>query len=203
MAAPIALREDFDGFALRRLAKRMGNANQSRRLLALAEIYDSGSRGQAARIGGVGLQTIRDWVLRFNTRGPEGLIDGKAPGRAPKLNAAQRQELARIIESGPIPAIHGVVRWRLIDLAQWVWEEYRIRIAKQTLSRQLRAMGFRKLSARPRHRAHNQHAAEAFKKLPRPAGTDREPAGRGRQDRGLVPGRGPHRPEEQDYAPLG
>jgi hypothetical protein len=69
-----------------------------------------------------------------------------------------------MVESGPIPAIHGVVRWRLIDLAQWVWEEYRIRIAKQTLSRQLRAMGFRKLSARPRHRAHNEHAAEAFKK---------------------------------------
>ena len=164
MAAPIALREDFDGLALRGLAKRTGNANQSRRLLALAEIYDAGSRGQAARIGGVGLQTIRDWVLRFNARGPEGLIDGKAPGRSPKLNGTQRKELARIIESGPIPAIHGVVRWRLIDLAQWVWEEYRIRIAKQTLSRQLRAMGFRKLSARPRHRAHNEHAAEAFKK---------------------------------------
>jgi hypothetical protein len=42
-----------------------------------------------------------------------------------------------------------------------VWEEYRIRVAKQTLSRQLRAMGFRKLSARPRHYAHNEHAAEA------------------------------------------
>ena len=182
MAAPIALREDFDGLALRRLAKRMGNANQSRRLLALAEIYDSGSRGQAARIGGVGLQTIRDWVLRFNTRGPEGLIDGKAPGRAPKPNAAQRQELARIIESGPIPAIHGVVRWRLIDLAQWVWEEYRIRIAKQTLSRQLRAMGFRKLSARPRHRAHNQHAAEAFKKTS-PTCWHRSRAGRPRAPR--------------------
>ena len=79
--------------------------------------------------------------------GPEGLIDGKAPGRAPKLNGAQRQELARIIESGPIPAIHGVVRWRLIDLAQWVWEEYRVRVAKQTLSRQLRAMG--SASSRP------------------------------------------------------
>ena len=104
MAAPIALREDFDGLALRRLAKRTGDANQSRRLLALAEIYDAGSRGQAARIGGVDLQTIRDWVLRFNARGPAGLIDGKAPGRAPKLNDAQREALARIIESGPIPA---------------------------------------------------------------------------------------------------
>ena len=164
MAAPIALREDFDALALRGLAKKTRDANQGRRLLALAEIYDGGSRGQAARLGGIGLQTIRDWVLRFNARGPDGLIDGKAPGRAPKLNGAQRQELARIIESGPIPAIHGVVRWRLIDLAQWLWEEYRIRVAKQTLSRQLRAMGFRKLSARPRHHAHNEHAAEAFKK---------------------------------------
>jgi hypothetical protein len=66
--------------------------------------------------------------------GLRGLIDGKAPGRSPKLNGTQRQALARIIESSPIPAIHAVVRWRLIDLAQWVWEEYRIRFAKQTLS---------------------------------------------------------------------
>jgi len=182
MAAPIGLREDFDGSALRGLAKRTRNANQMRRLLALAEIYDGGSRGDAARIGGVGLQTIRDWVLRFNARGPDGFIDGKAPGRAPKLNDAQRQELARMVESGPIPAIHGVVRWRLIDLAQWLWEEHRIRVAKQTLSRQLRAMGFRKLSARPRHRAHNGHAAEAFKKIS-PTSWRRSRAGRPRAPR--------------------
>lgn len=182
MAAPIGLREDFDGSALRGLAKRTRDATQMRRLLALAEIYDGNSRGAAARIGGVGLQTIRDWVLRFNAKGPDGLIDGKAPGRTPKLNDAQRQELARIIESGPIPAIHGVVRWRLIDLAQWLWEEYRIRVAKQTLSRQLRAMGFRKLSARPRHRAHNEHAAKAFKKIS-PTSWRRSRAGRPRAPR--------------------
>jgi transposase len=164
MAAPIGLREEFDALVLRGLAKKTRDANQSRRLLAIAEIYDGGSRGDAARIGGVGLQTIRDWVLRFNAKGPDGLLNRKAPGQAPKLNDAQREALARIVESGPIPAIHGVVRWRLIDLAQWVWEEFRIRIAKQTLSRELRAMGFRKLSARPRHHAHNEHAAEAFKK---------------------------------------
>ena len=58
-----------------------------------------------------------------------------------------------MIESGPIPAVHGVVRWRLIDLCQWIFEEFRITVAKQTLSRELRAMGYRKLSARPRHHA--------------------------------------------------
>jgi hypothetical protein len=69
-----------------------------------------------------------------------------------------------MIESGPIPAIHGVVRWRLIDLSQWIFEEFRITVAKQTLSRELRAMGYRKLSARPRHHAQAEGAIEDFKK---------------------------------------
>ena len=77
-----------------------------------------------------------------------------------------------MVESGPIPAVHGVVRWRLKDLAQWVWEEFRV-IAKQTLSRNLRAMGYRKLSARPRHHAQAAGAVDAFKKLPRAPGRDR------------------------------
>ena len=112
MGRAIGLREDFDGAALRRLAKGSKDAGQSRRLLALAEIYDGGRRKDAARIGDVGLQVIRDWVMRFNTNGPDGLIDGKATGKPSKLNDAQRQALARIVESGPIPAIQGVVRCR-------------------------------------------------------------------------------------------
>jgi transposase len=88
-------------------------------------------------IGGVGLQIIRDWVLHFNERGPDGLLNGKSPGQPSKLNDVQRQAIAGMIESGPIPAVHGVVRWRLIDLAQWIFEEFRIAIAKQTLSREL------------------------------------------------------------------
>jgi transposase len=132
--------------------------------LALAAIYDGGSRSDAAKIGGVGLQTVRDWVLTFNAEGPAGLVDGKAPGNSPLLNDARRQALREIVESGPIPAVHGVVRWRLIDLAQWVFEEFRISISKQTLSRELRALGFRKLSARPRHHAQDAEAMAAFKK---------------------------------------
>ena len=85
-------------------------------------------------------------------------------GKPSKLNDVQHQSIVRMIESGPIPAIHGVVRWRLIDLAQWIFEEFRITIAKQTLSRELRAMGYRKLSARPRHHAQAEGAIEDFKK---------------------------------------
>jgi len=163
MSAAIALREDYDAGLVRELAKRSDDADQVRRLLALAAVYDGGLRSDGAEAGGVGLQTFRNWVLRFNADGPAGLVNGKAPGQAPRLDQAQQGELAKLVEAGPIPAVHGVVRWRLCDLAQWVMETYRTSISEQTLSRYLRAMGYRKLSARPRHHAQSVEAVAAFK----------------------------------------
>jgi transposase len=122
-------------------------------------------------MGGVTLQIVRDWVVKFNAHGPDGLIDRKAPGQPSRLNDTHRAALATMIESGPIPAVHGVVRWRLIDLCQWIFEEFRITVAKQTLSRELRAMGYRKLSARPRHHAQAEGVFEDFKKASRRAWT--------------------------------
>lgn len=161
---PIALRGDFDAVRLRSITRKTKDAPQARRLLALAAIYDGATRTEAARIGNVTLQIVRDWVVRFNAQGPAGLINRKAPGQPSRLNDAQRAAIVKIIESGPIPAAHGVVRWRLVDLCQWIWEEFRIIVAKQTLSRELRAMGYRKLSARPRHHAQAEGAIEDFKK---------------------------------------
>ena len=108
---PIPLRADFNAGLVRAAAKRSKDGPQARRLLALAAIYDGANRTEAAEIGGVTLQIIRDWVMRFNVLGPDGLIDRKPPGQPSRLNDVQRQAIVRIIESGPIPAIHGVVRW--------------------------------------------------------------------------------------------
>jgi transposase len=164
------------------LAKTSDDAKQTRRLLALAVIYDGGTRTAAARLGGVGLQTVRDWVLVFNVEGPDGLIDGKAPGRPPLLDAAQRRELAAIVDAGPSPALDGVVRWRLIDLAQWVHERFVIAISPQAVSDTLRAIGYRRLSARPRHHEQKPAALMAFKKASppvwRPSPSARRPASR-------------------------
>lgn len=168
MGAAIGLREDFDGDVLRCLARASRDARQVRRLLSLASIYDGGSRSEAARLGGVTLQIVRDWVVRFNARGPAGLIDGKARGALPRLSGAHRQALMRIVEEGPSPALHGVVRWRLIDLVQWLWDEFEVPISTQTLSRELRALGYRKLSARPRHHAQDADAIPVFKKTSPP-----------------------------------
>jgi transposase len=169
MAAAIELRGDLSGDDLRRLARDSRDAKQVRRLLALAVISEGGTRSEAARVGGVGLQIVRDWVLRFNAEGPSGLIDRKAPGKAPTLTAEQRAALARVVEAGPEPWRDGVVRWRRIDLVQWLWEEFRVSVSEATVGRELRALGFRKLSARPRHYAQDPEAAEAFKKVSRSA----------------------------------
>jgi len=101
---PIPLRADFDALRLRAIARGSKDSAQTRRLLALAAIYDGARRTEAAAIGGVTLQIVRDWVMKFNARGPDGLIDRKA------------------------------------------------------------AMGYRKLSARPRHHAQADGAIEDFKK---------------------------------------
>ena len=168
---PIRLRGDFDASDLRAAARKGKDAAQARRLLSLAAVYDGATRTEAARIGGVTLQIVRDWVVKFNAHGPAGLIDRKAPGQPSRLNDTHRSALVKIIESGPIPAVHGVVRWRIVDLCQWVWEEFRISIARQTLSRELRALGYCKLSARPRHHAQAAGAVEDFKKTSPPAWT--------------------------------
>jgi len=168
MARAIALRSDFHAPELQRLARRSRDPGQARRLLALAAIYDGGTRSEAARLGNVTLQIVRDWVVRFNAEGPAGLRDRKAPGPTPLLTDEHRQALAAQIDRGPIPAVHGVVRWRLCDLGQWLWEEFRLSVSMQTLSRELRAMGYRKLSARPRHHAQAIGAIEAFKKTSPP-----------------------------------
>jgi transposase len=166
MTVPIALRSDFAADDLRRLARRSRDASQARRLLALAAICDGARRDEAARIGGVGRQIVRDWVLRFNAEGPDGLIDRKLPGPMPRLNDEQRRALVAMVEAGPVPSVHGVVRWRLVDLAQWVWDEFRLSVSPDTLSRELRRAGYRKLSARPRHHAQDPDAIETFKKTP-------------------------------------
>jgi transposase len=161
---PVPLRTDFDAAALRAIARTTKDGPQARRLLALAAIYEGATRAEAARIGGVTVQIVRDWVVKFKAHGPEGLINRKPPGQPSKLTDTHRAALQAIVEQGPIPAVHGGGRWRLVDLIQWLWEEFRLSISQQTLSRELRALGYRKLSARPRHHAKSEAAIAAFTK---------------------------------------
>jgi transposase len=184
---PISLRTDYDAGLVRVAAKKTKDGPQARRLLALAAIYEGASRTEAARIGGVTVQIVRDWVVKFNTDGPAGLIDRKPPGQPPRLTEADRTAVLAMIESGPIPAVHGVVRWRIIDLCQWFWEERQVRIAKQTLSRELRRRGIASCQPGRGIMPRRKVRLRLLKKPPSASGRNRARAGHWpRQHRDLV-----------------
>jgi transposase len=164
MGHAIAVRTDYTADEVRRLAKRVKDAAQARRLLAIAAVLDGASRTEAARIGGMDRQTLRDWVIRFNDQGADGLINIPSPGLPPKLNTMHRAFLARIVEEGPIPAIHGVVRWRACDLIMRLYEEFRLSVSDDTIYRALKDLGFSHVSARPKAYKQDPEAMEAFKK---------------------------------------
>lgn len=162
MSKAVDLREDLDADTLRRLARKSRDAGQSRRLLALAAIYEGGSRTQASRIGAVGLPTVRDWVLAFNAAGPDGLIERKKPGPRFKLDAAQRQALAAVIEEGPDLQRDGVVRWRLKDLAAWLFARFGVSFDESSVGPQERLAQLRPCVTRDlprRDAAGPKHAA--------------------------------------------
>ena len=164
MGQAVPVRCDYTAGEVRRVAKRAKDAAQARRLLAIAAVLDGSSRTEAAEIGGMDRQTLRDWVVRFNEQGPEGLFNIPSPGVPPKLDAAHRAFLARIVEEGPTPAVHGVVRWRACDLIMRLHEEFGLSVSDDTIYRVLRDLGFSHVSARPKAYKQDPEAVEAFKK---------------------------------------
>ena len=153
MPAAVKLRTDYSAHELRRLAAATKHANQSRRLLSLAAVLDGMNRAQAARIGGMDRQTLRDWVHRFNEYGPEGLKDTWSKGHPPRLSPEQRAELVHLVEAGPDRARDGVVRWRRVDLQRVIVERFGVAYHERTVGKILDGLGFRRISARPRHPA--------------------------------------------------
>src|SRR5918911_1589188 len=115
MPAAVALRPDWDAKRVRAAARQATDADQARRLLAIAVAYEGQDRTTAAKIGAMDPQRLRDWVRRFNEAGPDGLIDRKPAGAARRLSPEQEAELTALIEAGPDFERDRVVRWRCVD----------------------------------------------------------------------------------------
>lgn len=164
MGLAVALRGDYRGEELRALAAKCQDGRQVRRLMALAAVADGMSRSAAAAVGLMDRQTLRDWVIRFNAAGPDGLINKTSPGRPAKLTAEHRQELARLVEDKPEDHGRAVVRWRRIDLAGEAERRFGVACHETTIGRVLRDLGFAHVSPRPRHPDQEEGAAGDFKK---------------------------------------
>jgi transposase len=144
-------------------------------LLSIAAVYDGMNRTDAARIGGMDRQTLRDWAHRFNEDGPTGLVNRKAPGALARLTAGQLVELAALVETGPDPVGDVVVRWRCLDLKAWIKAQFGVVYCERSVSRLLHELGFSHVSARPRHAGQVPEVLEDFKKLPAYTGGGHRP----------------------------
>ena len=168
MVAIAITRKDLTSAALRRAAARSRDAQATRRMLALALVLEGVDRKTAAQTCGMDRQTLRDWVHRYNAEGLAGLSNHRGAPRQRRLDPDQMSELAAWLEAGPDPAVDGVVRWRRQDLRRRITDRFGVELHERTVGKYLAALGYRRLSVRPRHPKTDPQAQEAFKKtLPR------------------------------------
>ena len=161
-------RLDMSVAALRKRARRSDDADQARRILAIALVLEGGSREAAARAAGAQRQTLRDWLIRYNAEGLEGLRDRKKPGRTPRLRGDNLKAFDKLVEKGPDMATDKVVRWRCADLKEVAKDQFGVSLSERSIGRVLGKLRFVRLSVRPQHPNADVAAQETFKKtLPR------------------------------------
>jgi len=186
MAGIAVTRTDLSALELRRTASREKNARAARRLLALALVMEGVDRESAARSCGMDRQTLRDWVHRYNAEGLNGLRNRKSSGRPSRLSEEQKAKLAELLEKGPDPKIHNVVRWRRRDLARELERLFGVKLQERSVGDILAKLGYRRLSVRPIHPKADEAKQEAYKKtsnssstrvFPRPPRASRSKSG--------------------------
>lgn len=165
MGAAVAItRLDLTAGELRRAARKEKNSTVARRILALALVLEGSDRKKAAENCGMDRQTLRDWVHRYNAEGLAGLRSRQLMGPRSRLTTEQQAELAALVEAGPDPEQHGVVRWRRVDLRDELERRFGVKLHERSVGKVLARLGYRRLSVRPRHPQADEAAQEAFKK---------------------------------------
>jgi len=165
MGAAVAItRLDLTAGELRKTARKEKNSTVARRILALALVLEGSERKTAAESCGMDRQTLRDWVHRYNAEGLAGLRSRRPMGPRSRLTTEQQAELAALVEAGPDPEQHGVVRWRRVDLRDELERRFGVKLHERSVGKVLAKLGYRRLSVRPRHPQADEAAQEAFKK---------------------------------------
>jgi transposase len=166
MTRALEVRKDRTAVVLRKLAKSERDVRVARRILALANALDGMSREAAAQSAGMDRQTLRDWVIRYNEHGIDGLHDRWGDGRPPTFNLQEQAELMRIVLAGPDPETSGLSAYTLEDLANICEKQFGKRMHPWSLGRLLKRLGFSRQKTRPSHPMKDPAAQAAFKKSP-------------------------------------
>ena len=122
------------------------------------------SREAAARAAGMDRQTLRDWVIRFNAEGVEGLRDQPRPGRPTRMTEGQQAAFKAIVLRGPDPDRDGVSAWRITDLCRVAEARFGVVYREGGMPRLVEALGLSRQKTRPRHPRADEAARERFEK---------------------------------------
>jgi transposase len=161
----LEIRKDRTPVVLRKLAKAE-DGRVGRRLLAIANALDGMDRKAAAETAGMDRQTLRDWVIRYNEHGIDGLIDRWGSGRPPRLGPEERTELYAIVLAGPDPEKDGICAYTREDLVRICEQRFGKTMHCATMGRGLREIGLSRQKARPSQPRKDPASQEAFKKSP-------------------------------------
>jgi len=164
MGAAVGLRDDIPAEELRRWARQESNGRVACRLLGIANALDGMGRERAARQAGMDRQTLRDWVIRFNAEGVDGLRDRPKSGRPTWLDDGQLATFKALVLRGPDPERDGVSSWRAKDLCRIVEARFGVRYAENGMLRLLHDLGLSWQKARPVHPEADPKAQLRFKK---------------------------------------
>ena len=168
MVAIAITRLDLTAAELRAASAKSRDTQAARRMLALALVLEGADRKTAAETCGMDRQTLRDWVHRYNAEGPAGISNHRSPPRPRRLYPGQVSEIMAWLETGPdpapVPVGDGVVRWRRRDLQRRLADRLGVDLHERTVGKYLAALGYRRLSVRPRHPKTDPATQEAFKK---------------------------------------
>jgi transposase len=164
--AALEIRRDRTPVMLRKLAKAEEDVRVARRLLAIANALDGTDRKAAAEAAGMDRQTLRDWVIRYNEHGIDGLLDRWGSGRPPRLGADELKELYGIVLAGPDPEKDGICAFTREDLVRICEQRFGKTMHCATMGRVLRSIGLSRQKARPSHPKKDPASQEAFKKSP-------------------------------------
>jgi transposase len=162
----LKIRKARSAVVLRKLAKAEPNPRVSRRLLAIANALSEMSRKEAAEAAGMDRQALRDWVIRYNAYGIEGLADQWGEGRPTTLSPEEQAQLIDIIMAGCDPEATGLSAYTLEDLAGICAERFGKQLHSWSVGRMLRRLGMSRQKTRPSHPMKDPAKAKAFKKSP-------------------------------------
>jgi transposase len=162
----LEIRKDRTAAVLRKAAKAECDARAARRMLAIANALAGMSREAAAKAAGMDRQTLRDWVIRYNEHGLDGLYDRWGDGRPPRLTAKEQAALVGIVLAGSDPETTGICAYTREDFVRICEERFGKTFHPSSIGRVLKRLGLSRQKARPSHPQKDPAAQAAFKKSP-------------------------------------